>query len=200
MKLLVVSRSVDATTIVTGSLAVLAGWALALTLRQRRIAAGLSGQERHQAPSPPQRVLGLLLLAWLAAALFLAWQPFDFMPNAPLTERLRHVPLVPFVDYYQGNYWNSFDQFVHKTLLFAPLGALVALTLRRASPRQTGILVVAAAAIVATVLEAGQLFLPTRYASITDIIVETGGAWVGQLAVVGLGRRRKQAPITNAQP
>jgi glycopeptide antibiotics resistance protein len=181
MKLFVLSRWVDATPIVTGSLAILAGWRLALLLRERRVAAGLSGRASDRGGIRARGRRLALLSLWLAAAVFLSWQPFDFNLDAGGGERLSRESLVPFLDYYQGNYWNSFDQLVHKTLLFVPLGALLGFVLHGVPPRRTGVMVVLAAALVATTLEAGQLFLPTRYASVTDIIVESSGAWLGWL-------------------
>ncbi len=86
---------------------------------------------------------------------------------------------MPFVDYYQGDYWNSFDQGVKKLLLFLPLGVLLTLALPPALQRRGWGVVVLLAAGMAAAIEAGQLFLPTRYASITDILVESCGAWIG---------------------
>jgi glycopeptide antibiotics resistance protein len=198
VKLFVISRHVDATAVITGSLAVLFGWALALSLRRRRIAAGLSGQTPNQ-PHPRWQAQGLfvlLFLVWLGVAIFVNWQPFDFIPAVGVAgERLRRLALVPFVDYYEGNYWNSLDQFVHKTLLFLPLGALLALAFSRYSARRTGLLVVLAAAVLAALIEAGQLFLPTRYASITDVIVESGGAWIGQAVALHVRSRLAARPV-----
>jgi VanZ family protein len=123
--------------------------------------------------------LGFLFLTWGAAAVFVNWQPFNFTLDAQFAaQRLSRLPLLPFADYYEDHYLNAFDQFVHKVLLFVPLGALLTLCI---SPTRLGraSMVLVAAAAVAAGLEAGQLFLPTRHASITDILVETGGAWVG---------------------
>ena len=125
--------------------------------------------------SDRRALVGLLLLAWLAAAVFVNWQPFDFTLDAGFVAgRVRQFSLVPFADYYWGNYWDGFDQFVHKLVLFVPLGVLLTLAL----PGR-GVLVVGLAALVAAGIEAGQLFLPTRYASVTDVLIESGGAWVG---------------------
>jgi glycopeptide antibiotics resistance protein len=180
-KLLVVSRFVDTTSMVTGSLAILAGWWLALTLRQRRLAAGLSGLGRATlASQQPRHLIGLLLLVWLAAALFVNWQPFNFSLDAELAEEhLEHLSLLPFEDYYQGRYWNSFDQFIHKTLLFMLFGMLLALALPMTSRRRTGLTVLLLGALVAAGIKAGQLFLPMRYVGLTDILLGSGGAWIG---------------------
>jgi glycopeptide antibiotics resistance protein len=181
LKLFVVSRYVDATEVVIGSLAVLVGWALALTLRQQRVAAIASGPGPGvSAPRPTHKALrGLLLLTWLAAAVFVNWQPFNFTLDSQFAaERLSRLSVVPFVDYYRDAYLNAFDQFVHKVLLFVPLGALLTLMFHPTRWGR-GSLVLLTAAVVAAGLEAGQLFLPSRYPSVTDVLVESSGAWLG---------------------
>jgi glycopeptide antibiotics resistance protein len=171
LKLLVVSRYVDLTDVVTGSLAVLAGWGLALAVRRL--------PDPAEAGRRMRRMVVPLLTAWLAVAVFVNWQPFDFTWDARFVAgRLREVALVPFADYYWSHYWDGFDQFVHKMILFVPLGALLTVALPGAA-RGRGLVVVGLAALVAAGIEAGQLFLPTRYASLTDVLIESGGAWVG---------------------
>jgi VanZ family protein len=191
LKLLVMSRYVDTTEVVVGSLAVVAGWGLVLALRQRRLAAvGSVRQSRKW-------LLGLLLFVWGAAAVFVNWQPFNFTPDAQFAaRRLADLPLLPFADYWWSNPLDAFDDTVHKVLLFVPLGALLTLTLPPTT-RGRGGLVLLAAAVVAAGFEAGQLFLPTRYPSVTDVLVESGGAWVG-LVVTRHARSLLAAPLPEA--
>ena len=180
LKLFVVSRYVDTTDVVTGSLAVLAGWGLALAVRRQRTLV-LSGRlpDADTTRRRKQMLIGSLLLGWLALAIFVNWQPFNFTGDAGFVGgRLRQVSLIPFADYYWGNYWDGFDQFVHKMVLFVPLGVLLTVALPAAA-RGRGVKVVVLAALVAAGIEAGQLFLPTRYASLTDVLIESSGAWVG---------------------
>jgi VanZ family protein len=184
LKLLVLSRYVDATEVVVGVPAVVAGWGLVLALHRRS-----RGPWRLR-----KGFVGLLLLAWAAVAVFVNWQPFTFRFDPGFAaERVRNLSLLPFQDYYWSDYLNAFDQFVHKVLLFAPLGAL--LTLLLPDTRGRGGLVLLASAAVAAGLEAGQLFLPTRYPSVTDVLVETGGACVGLVLT-----RRAQVLIGSARP
>src|SRR5262249_41620360 len=130
----------------------------------------------------------------------MAWQPFDFNPDGGLAiQRLRQVPLVPFADYYQGDYLNSLDQFLHKVFLFLPLGALLAPT-DPAGGRRLGLMrALLGAAVVASVLEAGQLFLPSRYASLTDVLVETAGAGLGYLAICRLRVAQRLQNLTEGR-
>jgi glycopeptide antibiotics resistance protein len=207
LKLFVVSRYVDVSDVITGSLAVLAGWGLARAVQRRHQASALPGRlpDADEAGRRARRLVGLLLAAWLAVAVFVNWQPFDFTPDAGLVGgQLRQVSLVPFADYYWGNYWDGFDQFVHKMVLFVPLGVLLTVALPAARGR--GALVVGLAALVAAVIEAGQLFLPTRYASVTDVLIASGGAWVGLLVtrqarlLMGLAAARQAAYSVQSLP
>jgi VanZ family protein len=169
LKFFVLSRYVDATEVVVGVPAVVAGWGLVLALRSRR----------RDAWRLRKAFVSLLLLAWAAVAVFVNWQPFTFRLEAEFAaERLRNLQLLPFQDYYWSDYLNAFDQFVHKVLLFTPLGALLTLLLPSGTRGRGGLVLLAAAAVAAG-LEAGQLFLPTRCPSVTDVLVETGGACIG---------------------
>ncbi len=183
MQIFVFTRYFDTTDIVTGSLAVLAGWSLALAFRRTEMPAGL--------------VRRLWLPAWLLLAVYFTWQPFDFVLDSSFAhERLARVSVVPFSDYYAGTEYNAFDQFLRKALLFAPLGVLLAWSL---SARLPGMVVLLGAMILAAVLEAGQLFLPDRYASATDVLVESVGAWLGYWLTARFLRQLSGRPQISGQ-
>ena len=93
--------------------------------------------------------------------------------------RLRDLPLLPFLDYYGGDYLNTLDDFVHKLLLFVPLGALLAPPPPARAWGRAGFAGWLAATGIAAILETGQLFLPGRHASLTDILVAGAAAWLG---------------------
>jgi glycopeptide antibiotics resistance protein len=102
------------------------------------------------------------------------WYPFDFIGDAgEWRARWSRVPLVPFTDLYFGTEYHAFDQMLQKTLLFLPIGALLARPGRSCLP---GLL---AGLLLSATLEAGQLGLPTRYTSVTDVLVESSAAWLG---------------------
>jgi hypothetical protein len=87
---------------------------------------------------------------------------------------------VPLADLFAGTEYHAFDEIIRKTLQFSLLGALlVPATGRfgRAIWRP-----VLAGFCLACLFEAGQLFVPGRLCSISDITVETGGAMLGFLA------------------
>lgn len=164
-QLFAVSRYFDAIDILSGGAAVLAGWFVA----QRYASSAVQPQLRR-----------VLLALSLAALIFMEWQPFDF--SLTLSEarvRLHRVSLLPFVDYLRGNYLNALDDGIHKIMLFAPLGVLLA----PSTPASWGALLRCGllAVAVAAVLEAGQMFLPTRYASLTDVLVGGTAAGIGLL-------------------
>lgn len=166
LQLFAFSRYCEATDVLTGGFAVLAGWLFALMHRRW-----------HADPMPVRR---LMLAAWVAVLMFLEWQPFDFsLSIGSALQRLHQISLLPFLDYYQGNYLHGLDEFIHKMLMFLPLGLLLAPPTPAAAERRDRRFAVLSAAAIALSLEAGQLFLPTRYASLSDVLVACGAAWLG---------------------
>ena len=112
----------------------------------------------------------LLMTVCIAALIYMEWQPFDFDPSLSQAKlNLRKVSLIPFLDYLGDNYIGALDDVLHKILLYAPLGVFLA----PAAPasRSTVLFRWSLAIAVAVVMETGQLFLPTRYSSISDVIV-----------------------------
>ncbi|MBI3409501.1 MAG: VanZ family protein [Planctomycetes bacterium] len=172
VQLFVVTRYFDVTDIITGGFAVFGGWAVALTYRQRQT-------------SPNATVF----VAWVLLLMFINWQPFDFdFTLDVMAQRPRRLALIPFADYYRNNYLSAFDQIFARIVLFIPLGALAMLAFP--AQRQRGLPAVLAQAVAfTTMLEAGQLFLPSRYASVTDVIIESFGIWLGTV----LGRHMGNA-------
>lgn len=174
-QLLTVSRHFDTTDILTGSVSVLVAWYIA-----RRFGSLFRRTE----------VRAVSIVACLGVLIFMEWKPFDFVLSLSEARlRLHRVTLLPFVDYLGGNYINSLDDGIHKTLLFASLGVLLA------SPTPVARSALysrwAFGVAVAFLLEAGQLFLPTRYASITDVLVAATSLWIGLVVVNRLGERSR---------
>jgi glycopeptide antibiotics resistance protein len=191
-QLFVYSRYFDTTDLLTGTAGVLFGWwsghAFWNSLSET---ASRPGMFLPAAPASRPRLAGLFgvcLLAWLAAVVYFNWQPFDFTANpAPWagdTDELAatggvRVVWLPLTEYYWGSKYNALDQFLRKMVSFLPLGVLFALRLR--SLYQPGAVwpMLLVALVAAVVLEAGQYFLPARVASVTDVLLECGGAWIG---------------------
>lgn len=90
LKLFVMSRFVDATSVVTGTVAVLAGWGLALVLRRDGVPSRFAPAAQERASRGPRKeLLGLLLLLWMVAALFVNWQPFNFRLDSSWASAVR---------------------------------------------------------------------------------------------------------------
>src|SRR6185369_2326892 len=124
-----------------------------------------------------------MLGCWLALLVFINWQPFNFdFSFSTASRRLANLSWLPFADYLQGDYLSAMDQICSKIVMFMPLGGLLAISLFGQGRRYSTIAAVISAFTVAMLLETGQLLLPTRYASVTDVIIETFGGWVGYSA------------------
>jgi glycopeptide antibiotics resistance protein len=163
-QLFVMSRTTSVTDVLVGTLGVLAGWGVVRAIRPTQ-GRGLSLN------------LGLLLgQAWIGLLLAVNWLPFDFDASI-MRRRLSEVNWVPFATQYEKNYMNALEEAMTKTLLFAPLGAVVAaMGLRRIIRKRTAI---ALGVLVAAIIEAGQLALPSRIAGPTDLIFGGVGSWLG---------------------
>jgi glycopeptide antibiotics resistance protein len=185
LKLFVFSRFSDTTDLVTGGLAILAGWCMGLVLRDSPLPPATEtgpGIRRDTVSGSVSRsaLFFALFPAWFGALVFINWQPFDFrLSDGTALARLRDVSWIPFVDYQRQSYVHAFDEMFSKIVLFMPVGLFLSLVLREADPRRASLLVVLLAAMLATTFEAGQLFLPSRYASVTDVLLETLGVWLG---------------------
>jgi glycopeptide antibiotics resistance protein len=119
--------------------------------------------------------------------------PFVVLADAGVVRRrFLLTPLVPMVDLQSGADYEAFDQVVRKTLLFLPLGALLVpsplpLSLRRAGGRgegaakgRTGVWrALLVGLLLSCFFEAGQLFIPDRTCSTSDVLIETIGTVLG---------------------
>ncbi|HBI43173.1 MAG TPA: hypothetical protein DDY78_10005 [Planctomycetales bacterium] len=159
LRLFVVTHSCDASDVATNGLAVVGGWFAGLDARKsafQRLAAG----------------------AWVIGLVYLNWLPFDFRFDGASWARWREISWLPFVDYLQASYLEEAQGAADKVMQFLLLGALLALAFRpRLASGWSALL--ASACLLAVLFEAGQLFLPTRYTSVTDVLVETTSAGLG---------------------
>lgn len=170
-QLFVFTRFSDVTDVIIGGLAVGLGWWV-----------GWHRRSWQRIVRRPWFVAGTLL-GWIGVAVMLEWWPFTFQLDfGYIRERAASVPLVLFADYYAGTDYNAFTQWLRKTLHFLPLGALLAVGVFPPN-RALGLVATGFLGLLAsTLLEAGQLALPGRYASLTDVVVETIAAMVGAVA------------------
>ena len=184
-QLLVISRFTDTTDILLGSVG--AGTGAWLMTR-------IDGVPARETTRPSGRADLREAAMWLAAlagySLFLVigfWYPFEWTDNRALIHaRDEGFFRVPLLALYQGSEFNAIKQFLVRLLLFAPLGvitgrvaALVPQTLARAAMTLVGL---GYAAALATGLEAAQIFMPSKIADSTEVVICFAGAVAGLLA------------------
>lgn len=188
LQLFVFSRVTDVTDIVTAGL----GCALGIAL------AGLvfpGGSERVARATHPSTVTRDFILTSLAAMLYAGvllaafWYPYDFRTGAEfLRPRYESFWSLPLQKLYFQSEFRAASNVALKVGLFAPLGGLVAVAVKRwqkPPKRALAWLAAAAVALFALVVELGQLFLPGKVADVTDAGLAMLGVVLGAGVVVG---------------
>ena len=184
-QLLVLSRFTDVTDILLGTLgAGLGGWLIG---RLRPHAAA------SESPRPHARVHAAVpwLLGIAAYSVFLMagfWFPFEITrDHALIVARLDGFFRVPFLALYLGNEFNAVKQLLVRIVLFAPLGAMWAHLAGFARTRAVRQLVVffglVYAFAVALGIEIGEIFMPSKIADSTEVLLCFTGAVLGVLVV-----------------
>jgi VanZ family protein len=154
----VLTRNFEATDIITGTAAVWLGWRVATSLR------ATTGWRAFA-----------FFATWVAVAVVLHWYPFQFSMRGA-SERWRALAWVPLADYAEKQYLVAFDEIAHTALLYALLGLLIAWVITLPRP---GWICFAVGAVAAAILEAGQLFLPERYPSVSEVGIGAVGCALG---------------------
>lgn len=178
MQLFVYSRVSDITDLFTAALGAAAGaW-----LGRRQFA----NRSRYKAAATATHWLRFgLVMAWIPLLMAVFWYPYDFRAEGDFVrERLTFLERVPFEVYYFGTEFRAITEVFHKTLFFAPLGALLAWWVSGLSWRWRSYAAVAAwLGIVLTALgvELGQVLLPGKYPDTTDWFLESVGGLLGYL-------------------
>lgn len=139
-------------------------------------------------------ILGILTACVVVILVITFWptpvdRPFDAQLMRILGD-LHHVGVATWVDY-------SFVESFSNAVMFTPLGALIALYVRR----QRWWLAVALAFLLSVCIELGQgLFLPERTASVNDVVANTFGALIGggTVAIIRFAVNAHRAPHSNA--
>jgi VanZ family protein len=113
--------------------------------------------------------------------------PYDFrsVPTWIIERKLARMSLVPLAGYASGSDLNALNDLLVNISLSVPLGVIGAFFLR---PNQwtatTTVASLLAATILFGVIEAGQLFLPSRWFDPSDVLVGVGGTaaglWIGR--------------------
>ncbi len=172
----VMSRSPSVTDVLIGGAAVLLGWLVATGMGVNATGGGLDIEAAL--------ILGQAWLLWLAIA---AWLPFEFDGSIGRA-RFADLNWLPFAAAQERNYLGALDEAVSKTILALPYGAVVAALgpAARANRRQRIAVGAALAGVLALVLEAGQLYMPERVASPSDVIYAAVGGALGAMVTLRL--------------
>jgi len=178
LQLMVFSRAFDATDIVTGLLATVVGAEASTAVCQ----------PHDRSTSKRSRVfLRLAILLWLVALMPDYWRPFDFTFDSSLvTSRLHRIEWLPLADSHHGNDFQQLLRLFDRVLLFVVLGTLGTLASSSGLGRRARLKVVAAVFVAASILETGQLFLPTRHFGVSDILLAVLGGWLGYSLIATL--------------
>ncbi len=139
-----------------------------------------------------------LSLIWSVLLLGIFWYPFEFqLDRMFLRERLQLFERVPFYSYYYGTEFRAVTELLHKILFFMPLGAILAygtLGMPRSAARTLyGLLSIAALLSIPLGIELGQIALPMKIPSSTDLILEITGGFIGYFGLLSLGQRVRPA-------
>lgn len=179
-QVIVRSRVADVTDVLVGSVGVACGVAAA-----RLFSAG--------EPRAVERsgVVGRFALAIaLALHVLVNWSPFDFtVSGTPLIDWWPAIVQVPFYGYYLTGELQAVTTLAAKLATLLPIAVLTAVVVRTtATPRRDAWFLTTILVGFFAIVELGQLFLPTRYPDISDIIL--GGGTVAAVVVLDLRMQR----------
>ncbi len=190
------SRYADATDVITGSVGIAVGVAIATTLAGREVAE--SAVNRGTSLS---KMVRLATAAWLVMLASYHWQPFNFTTDsARVTAGVHQLIAVPFYSYYLGSELHALTEMLRKISMAAPLGALLRLAWSpRPITRTELVFILSLAFAVLIGIELGQVFLPTRTPDLTDAIMGEVGVAVALSITNRLlmlpGERRRQSRV-----
>ncbi|MFZ7126838.1 MAG: VanZ family protein [Desulfobacterales bacterium] len=149
----------------------------------------------------PRSKLDLAILWLLTYIVYLAWTPFHFAyPQESLSARLPGpVELLPLYHYAKGARLEHARLFVQSVFLLGVVIYLIRVRFGWLTMKRVGVALAAlSAGVLALVLEGGQLFLPTRTPSVTDIycfaLGGVFGAWIRVHPSHVLGAMKPFAP------
>jgi glycopeptide antibiotics resistance protein len=179
LQLFVYSRVSDVTDLFTAALGAWIGAMLGARLGRRSAAS----QARMRSTAFGMLLPLILALGWVVFLMVLFWYPFDFRADGTFVrERLSFLERVPFEVYYYGTEFRAITEVFHKTLFFAPLGALLAWWVSSLSWRWRGYAAAAALFVVVVAglgIELGQVLLPGKFPDTTDWFLESVGGALG---------------------
>ena len=194
-QLLLWSRAARASDVLAGAAGVCLGVALTAWWARLRLAEPIP---RHRLVSPwllsATIVWGLVLIGHY-------WYPFDFNFDAEFLAG-RRIKKFPFSAYYPGYATVpliGLKEIVARTLLGVPLGLLLRMSWRGRESWPPSVAVMVIGTGVLLVIECGQVFLPTRFPDVTDVLFGVTGVLIGTLAGAALCRCEGAPLLTSSE-
>ena len=184
----VYSRIADTTDILTAALGCSIGMAFAKFVGARPDGAteSISAHGKSSRGISPTWLWAIVYAFGILAAL---WYPFNFRFDAAAAHaRYAGMWAVPLEGLFFQSEFQAISNIALKAGLFAPLGVLLALGVNRWQGRARTVAAWGAAILVvglAFVAEIGQIFVPAKHPDATDILLESGGAFLAALLVIG---------------
>lgn len=148
-----------------------------------------------------------LWLAWVLLVLGVFWFPYDFDPSLATADAAwTALTRTPFLMLYQDTEFQAVNELLRKIGFFLPVGMLWALRFSDATEKAGqsgryigGVLIVL---MLPLLVEGGQLFIPSKYADLTDAVLEATGCLLGLLLVhwVRKGHPHSASRVTAPEP
>lgn len=166
LQVFVGARQPSMTDVMLGGVSIIMGWNLGKYLLSRSLNLQLAV---------------VLLQVWMAYLIAIGWMPFAF-DRGIIASQFDKVEWIPFVQAYEKNYLHSLEEALLRVMLSMPLGALVAAV--GGVPSRARVLgAMLLGGCLGFIIEAGQLFLPTRYPNPTELLHLSFGAGVAAYAM-----------------
>lgn len=176
---------------VTSILAAATGSGLGLLAMRRTGVAGATAPRGSVQWARFRKVLPLAVGVglWLVVIVAVFWYPFQFDGHYEFAaQRWKSFNKVPLAAYQTSDEYRAFTELLHKTLFFAPLGALLG-AIAPQILRRRGLYLVSAVVFlvgVATSIEIGKVFLPGKVLDTASWLLEVLGGCAGLWAAIVL--------------
>lgn len=127
-------------------------------------------------------------IIWAILVCCVFWYPFDFQTEGVNIENAWiALTRTPFLILFEGSELNAINEILRKIAFFIPGGVIwclgIAAFRKKYLNKKSYISIFFFAhAFVALVVETGQLFIPGKFADVTDVLLEMAGAQIGLLA------------------
>jgi glycopeptide antibiotics resistance protein len=153
--------------------------------------------------------------AWTLVLIVNSWEPFDFQFTADFFHaRFREIPWIPlkaYYPYYAATPLTGLHEVLRRCLAGVPLGLFLRSAWPTAGDRRVrfrqAVVCIAIATIVMIAIEIGQIFVPTRFPDLTDVMFGVIGASLGSALSAAVARRwagisptRSEARMINMVP